>query len=143
MRPDMKKGQATNPPLDRSATMAIAGGQSALKRGNPVPFGAKGQGDCDTLKGKRMTTYVLTYDLIKRKDYQTLWDELERLEAHRALASFWLVNFNGTARDAVDHFGRYIDNDDKLWVSELTSKRSFTKANAGTNDWLKNNPPAR
>ena len=111
--------------------------------GNPVPIVSKGQGDCAAPKGPAMTTYVLTYDLIKRKNYQTLWDELARLGAHRALESFWLINLNNTAKEVVEHFKRFIDGDDRLWVSELTKAYSFTNAMAGTNAWLAKNPPAR
>lgn len=90
-----------------------------------------------------MTTFVLTYDLIKKKDYQTLWDELARLGAHRALKSFWLINLNNTAKEVHDHFKGFVDSDDRLWVSELTTKHHFSNAKSGTNAWLKANPPAR
>lgn len=90
-----------------------------------------------------MTTFILTYDLIKRKDYPTLWEELERLDGHRVLDSFWLVNLNNTAKEVHEHFKSFMDNDDKLWVSEFTSKRWYNGARAGTNDWIKANPPAR
>lgn len=90
-----------------------------------------------------MTTFVLTYDLIKKKDYQTLWDELARLGAHRALESFWLISLNNTAKEVHDHFKGFVDSDDRLWVSELTAKHHFSNVKGGTNAWLKANPPAR
>lgn len=90
-----------------------------------------------------MTTFVVTYDLIKRKDYQTLWDELERLSAHRALESVWLINLDNTVRETYDHLKSFIDADDRIWVSELTKIHWFSNAKAGTNEWLKKNPPAR
>lgn len=90
-----------------------------------------------------MTTYTVSYDLIKRKDYPTLWEELERLGAHRALESFWLVAVNNTASELRDHLEAFVDEDDRIWVSELTKNQAFTKALVGTNAWLKANPPAR
>jgi CRISPR/Cas system-associated endoribonuclease Cas2 len=90
-----------------------------------------------------MTTYILTYDLNKNKDYEQLWNELERLEAHRALRSFWLLNVDATAPDLRDHFSDFIDDDDFLWVSELTKHRNFTKAFKGTKQWLSENMPDR
>ena len=90
-----------------------------------------------------MATFVLTYDLVKRKDYQTLWDELERLGAHRALDSFWLVDLNNTAKEVHDHFKGFVDDDDRIWVSELTKKHWYSNAKGGTNQWLKKNPPGR
>ena len=83
-----------------------------------------------------MTTFVITYDLIKLKDYPKLWEELERLSAHRALKSFWLVNVPNTAKELHDHLKTYIDADDRLWVSELTKLHWFSNVKAGTNEWL-------
>lgn len=90
-----------------------------------------------------MTSYVVTYDLIKRKDYQKLWDELEGLGGHRASLSFWLVNVSNTARELRVHLESFVDSDDRIWVSELTKNHSFNKALKGTNDWIEANPPAR
>jgi hypothetical protein len=90
-----------------------------------------------------MSTYVVTYDLIKRKDYPKLWEELERLDGNRALESIWLLNVQNTAREVHDHLKGFIDSDDVLWVSELTKKHWFSNVKAGTNDWLKKNPPER
>lgn len=90
-----------------------------------------------------MTTFTVSYDLIKRKDYQTLWDELNRLGAHRTQASYWLVNVNNTAKELHDHLKNFVDGDDKIWVSELTKNHWFANALGGTNDWLAKNPPSR
>ncbi|NSZ73234.1 CRISPR-associated protein Cas2 [Agrobacterium tumefaciens] len=90
-----------------------------------------------------MTTYLISYDLIKRKDYPKLWEELERLGAHRTLESLWLLSVNNTAKEVSEHFEKFIDNDDKLWVSELTKNRYYKNAKGGTNDWLKDNPSSR
>lgn len=90
-----------------------------------------------------MTTYTVSYDLVKRKDYQSLWDELDRLDAHRTQDSYWLVNVNNTAKELHDHLKSFADSDDRLWVSELTRNHYYSNARAGTNDWLKANPPSR
>ncbi|QFY60364.1 CRISPR-associated protein Cas2 [Rhizobium grahamii] len=90
-----------------------------------------------------MTDFLVSYDLIKRKDYQTLWDELERLGAHRTLESLWLVNVDNTAKELVDHLASFVDDDDKLWALELTNSHYYRNARGGTNDWIKNNPPSR
>ncbi len=90
-----------------------------------------------------MTTFALTYDLIKRKDYETLWGELERLSAHRTQDSMWLINLNNTAQEVAEHFRQYIDADDRIWVLELTKNNYYFNAKGGTNDWINNNPPSR
>lgn len=83
-----------------------------------------------------MAVFVLTYDLIGRKDYQSLWDELIRLGGHRALASFWLLNLNNTAVEVHDHFRRFLDHDDRLWVSALTRNTSYSNPIDGTDPWI-------
>ena len=91
-----------------------------------------------------MTTYVVSYDLKKPgQNYQPLWDELDRLKAHRTLESFWLISVNNTPKELVDHLKSFIDANDALWVLELTKVHHFRNAKAGTNDWLAKNPPAR
>ena len=93
-----------------------------------------------------MTTYALAYDLINEKgshDYEPLWAELKRLKGHRTQYSLWLLSVNNTAKELHDHFKAYLDKDDRLWVLELTKIHHFSNAMAGTNDWIKNNPPAR
>lgn len=91
-----------------------------------------------------MTTFTLSYDLIKQKNYQALWDELERLGAHRTQDSYWLVNVTTSeAKVLHDHLRRYVDTDDRLWISELTRNHSYTNAKGGTNEWLAKNPPSR
>lgn len=90
-----------------------------------------------------MSTYTVSYDLIKRKDYQSLWDELNRLGAHRTQASFWLVSVNNTARELHDHLKKFVDGDDRIWVSELTKNHYYANALAGTNDWISKNSPVR
>ncbi len=74
-----------------------------------------------------MTTYTVSYDLIKRKDYQSLWDELNRLGAHRTQESYWLVNVNNTAKELNDHLKSFVDGDDRILVSELTKNHYWTK----------------
>lgn len=90
-----------------------------------------------------MTSYLLTYDLNNSKDYQKLYDELERLGAHRTLDSVWLISVDNTARELREHVGQYIDSDDSLWVLEITKNHSFNNVRKGTNDWMKANPPSR
>lgn len=91
-----------------------------------------------------MTTFMVSYDLKKPgKDYPKLWEELERLKAHRTLESFWLVSASNTAKEVHDHLKGFVDQNDSMWVLELTKSHHFSNARAGTNDWLKTNPPAR
>lgn len=90
-----------------------------------------------------MTTYTVSYDLIKNKDYERLWAELERMGGQRAQDSYWLVASSKTARDLLSHLLGFIDGDDSMWVSELTRNASFNNSKKGTNAWLERNPRAR
>lgn len=94
-----------------------------------------------------MAIYILSYDLINEKgskvDYQKLYDELERLKAHRVQDSIWLVNLDNTAKEVLEHVKGFIDSNDKLWVSSIRKgEHWYTNANSGTNKWLEENPPS-
>lgn len=93
-----------------------------------------------------MTTYILTYDLVKEDssaDYVPLIDDLRASGAHRYQKSSWLIAFNGTASALYAHYRTFLDDDDKLFVAELTRNHRQGKNYIGTNDWIKANPPSR
>jgi hypothetical protein len=69
-----------------------------------------------------MALYFLEYDLRKQRDYQKLYDELARFKAVRILESLWCFKrVNTTAKGLRDHFKQFIDADDALCVSEVSS----------------------
>ena len=90
-----------------------------------------------------MTPYVVAYDLIEVKNYQALYDELERLGGHRVQDSVWLVAVNDTAKGLGGHLVKFMDSDDRIFVDELVKNNWFKNANKGTSNWIKNNPPSR
>jgi hypothetical protein len=63
--------------------------------------------------------FFVTYDLIKRKDYPTLWTALERLGARRVMLSVWEFQANSTAKQVRDHLAQHIDADDRLLVMDV------------------------
>jgi hypothetical protein len=83
-----------------------------------------------------MAVFLLTYDLMKNKDYKRLTDELSRLDARKILLSAWLLDLNNTATEVLEHFTDFIDSDDKLFVAELTKRPKTVRAFKGTSDWL-------
>ena len=84
-----------------------------------------------------MTVYIVSYTLKQPgQDYQSLYDALEALNAHREQESFWLVNVSDTAKVLHNHLKGVMDENDRLWVSELTTKNFYSGAKQGTNDWL-------
>lgn len=80
-----------------------------------------------------MAKYIVSYDLIKHKDYPKLWEELERLGAKRVLLSMWCVNASGTSAEVRDHFRSFVDSDDRLFVVPAVGWASW-KALATPND---------
>lgn len=60
--------------------------------------------------------YFISYDLIKGKDYRRIIAELERYGAKRVLESMWVLKHAWTSKQLSDHFGKFIDHDDRLMV---------------------------
>lgn len=90
-----------------------------------------------------MPLYIASYDLNKKKDYPRLWAEFDRLGSHKPLESVYFLNV--TAANAVvlrDHLRKFIDADDSLVVSSMTSRPATYKAKPGTKEWLDKNFPA-
>lgn len=83
-----------------------------------------------------MAYFSVTYQLNDDKDYPKLWDEFKRLGAVKVQNSQYFVDLNNTTTEVKDHFARFVDDDDMLMVVKFTTRPTFTKAKAGTNDWL-------
>lgn len=68
-----------------------------------------------------MPVFSISYDLVKRKNYDTLWAELERIGAQRFLLSQWAVRRDEgvTAKALSDHLRQFIDDDDRLFVTPI------------------------
>ncbi|MCD9005235.1 hypothetical protein LDO31_03100 [Luteimonas sp. XNQY3] len=84
-----------------------------------------------------MALFVVSYDLNKTKNYQPLWDEMERLGGHKPVESVYLLSLTTDSTEAVrDHLQGFVDDDDYLIVVKFTEKPRFVKAKAGTKDWI-------
>lgn len=67
-----------------------------------------------------MALYSLSYDLRNQRDYQTLYDELKKFKAVRVLKSTWCFKrFNTNTEELRNHFVKFIDSDDGLFVAEI------------------------
>ena len=84
-----------------------------------------------------MAHFLISYDLVKRKDYEKLITELERLNGHKCLLSAWLLDAECTAAELRTHLKQYIDDDDRLIVAQITTAPAPSKCFQGTNDWIK------
>ncbi len=87
-----------------------------------------------------MPIFTISYDLIKRKDYESLWDALKKHKAQRVLKSVWLLNANNTPQEIRDWLKSYVDADDKIFVCQTATDKIYGfNLESGTNEWLKNN----
>src|SRR5688500_13980031 len=83
-----------------------------------------------------MAYMIVSYDLVKNKDYPKLWAEMTRLNAAKALESLYFLDIANTALDIKEHLKQYIDNDDRLLVTEFTKKPQFTRMYKTGADWI-------
>ena len=68
-----------------------------------------------------MALYFIDYDLRNSRNYQPLYDELEKFGAVRVLeSSCCFKRINTTAKGLRNHFQQFIDSDDGLCVVEVT-----------------------
>ena len=74
-----------------------------------------------------MALYLLSYDLRKEgRDYKTLYDELKKFKAVRILESVLCFNrINTNAEGLRDYFMQFIDENDGLFVAEITDWASY------------------
>ncbi|WP_335987108.1 hypothetical protein [Acinetobacter bereziniae] len=87
-----------------------------------------------------MKYYLVTYDLIKDKDYTKLIDAIKSIANGYAkpLLSTWIIGHQGSSKDIVNALVPYMDKDDKLFVTLVTNDTSWTKTLGEKNrEWLK------
>lgn len=87
-----------------------------------------------------MATYIISYDLIKRKDYNSLINEIKKTQkwAH-PMESLWIIVSNESASEVRDRLKLHMDNDDKLLVVKSSSVGAWKGLSSNVSDWLKNN----
>ena len=66
-----------------------------------------------------MARFLISYDLIKRKDYPELIGALTRSGAVRALRSQWFVDADNTTDGVYAYFRQFVDADDLMLVVQL------------------------
>lgn len=85
-----------------------------------------------------MAYYVITYDLIARKDYKKLTDELVRLKAEPVALSVWLLErYDTDAFGLRDYLNKgFLDNDDRLVVIEFEKGPAWVRALEAGARWI-------
>lgn len=87
-----------------------------------------------------MALFLISYDLHKQRNYDSLLEQLRSWGCTRALASMWLGNLNGNAAQVRDVLRSTVDDDDSIVVVELKpgSQWSTWTANQAA-DWFRAN----
>lgn len=83
-----------------------------------------------------MAFFVVSYDLVKRKDYPELWAEFKRLDSVKCLKSVYFLRAENSDEEIISHFKDFVDGDDQIIVSEFTQRPKTQRPLQGTTAWL-------
>lgn len=87
-----------------------------------------------------MNSLMVSYDLIKRKDYPDLWNALKSYNYWHCLGSTWIIKTNESTAQLYTKLRTHIDNDDKLIVNRLMREANWTPSFSDEcQNWLRNN----
>lgn len=78
-----------------------------------------------------MEVFCISYDLRNNRDYQSIQEELNKLNGRQVLESVWTVKLDDkvTSESLRDHFRRFIDSDDGLFIAQISSWATFNTNN--------------
>ena len=68
-----------------------------------------------------MKRYMVSYDLVSKRDYASLYKMLYSLGARRTLESQWVLRSSSSAQELYNTLNLYIDHDDRMLVTSLDS----------------------
>ena len=86
-----------------------------------------------------MAVFLISYDMVNEDtshDYGPLWARLRELGCVKTQLSAWYGDLNNTAREVLDHFKTYLDEDDRMMVIEVTKKPAWNLGLKGTKAFI-------
>jgi hypothetical protein len=88
-----------------------------------------------------MNTYLISYDLIRGRDYERLIQAIKDYPNWaKPLESLWLIKTSETVAQVRDRLINHVDADDKIFVIDVTGRAWGTyNVNNEVIDWIKNN----
>jgi hypothetical protein len=88
-----------------------------------------------------MSNYYITYDLHKRRNYDSLYQLLASWRAVRLTESDWLATLNGAADVVRDVVLQHLDSDDTVAVIEIPKGADWAtmRVSSAANAWLSSN----
>ncbi|PIT14046.1 hypothetical protein [Snodgrassella alvi] len=85
-----------------------------------------------------MAMYLISYDLIKNKDYKKLYEAIMSYQQYAHITdSLWAIVSSKKAVEIINFLTKYIDNDDVLFVCEINGEAAWLNLNKDVSDWLK------
>lgn len=85
-----------------------------------------------------MANYVISYDLIKDKNYEDLTEKIKSLgNWAKPLESFWLLVSDSSVSEIRDALKGVADKDDKIVVIELGNYWATSNISQKVTDWMK------
>lgn len=73
-----------------------------------------------------MKTYIITYDLNKEgQNYQWLINKIQEYKYIHPMKSVFFIKSNSTSTEINNILLDYIDTNDRLFISEVTSNRNW------------------
>jgi cysteine sulfinate desulfinase/cysteine desulfurase-like protein len=89
-----------------------------------------------------MAFYIVSYDLIKKKDYVRMEKGILSIafKAKKVLFTVWVIESNRTALNLVEALMKHADADDKILVSEINRDSiAWVNIEKDESDWLVSN----
>ena len=70
-----------------------------------------------------MKIFNVSYDLRNQRDYDSLYDRLNKLGGKRVLESMWTLKLDDSVNSGMvrDDLKRFMDSDDGIFVAEMKS----------------------
>lgn len=73
-----------------------------------------------------MNNYLITYDLNKQgQDYANLINAIQNYNNIHVMYSVWFIKSNKTATEINNELLNYIDENDRIFVSEITNNKNW------------------
>lgn len=83
-----------------------------------------------------MGTFVISYDLVKTKDYESLFEKIKSYGTwSHPLLSTWVVVSNKSATQIRDDLLTVLDDDDRLFIVESSGNSSWKNVRCRS-EWL-------
>ena len=83
-----------------------------------------------------MAILVVSYDLKKPgKNYQSVWDYLNKFTHCKALESFWILDTTKTVTTVRDEMKALVDTNDRVFVCRMV-KNAWASHNGVCGSWL-------